>query len=128
MPVPILGGEPVQGKVQPSPHDPTWDRLLDVERRLEAEIAAAEADASSRVAQARAACLSAAPDPQALAALATAQEQADRERQRSELERLAGEADTVVRTLAQAPDSLIDTLARLALDAVITGQGPAVQR
>lgn len=118
----------MQGKDHPLPHDPTWARLLDVERRLEAEIAAAEADARSRVAQARAARLSAAPDPQALAALAAAQEQADRERQRSELEHIAGEADTMVRTLAQAPDALIDALARLALDAVITGPGPAVQQ
>jgi hypothetical protein len=128
MPVPIRGGESVQGKDPPMPHDPTWDRLLDVERRLEAEIAAAEADASSRVAQARAACLSAAPDPQALAALAAAQEHADLERQRSELERIAADADAAVRTLATAPDALIDTLARVALDAAITGDETAVPR
>lgn len=128
MPVPILGGEPVQGKDQALPHDPTWDRLLEVERRFEAEIAAAEADANSRVAAARAACSSAAPDPHAIAALAAAQEQAERERQRSELERIAGAADTAVRTLATAPDALIDTLARVALDAAITGHEPAAPR
>jgi len=118
----------VQGKVQAHPTDPDWARLLDTERALEAQIAAAEADARTRVAAARAAAASAVPDPATTAALAAAEEQADVERQRRELARIAAEADTAVRALTQAPDTLIDALAQLALGAVLTDELPAVRK
>lgn len=115
----------MKGKVPPQPNDPNWAGLLDAEGKLEAEIAAAARDARARVANARAAAASALPDPEALAALAMAQEQADIERQRSELAHIVEEADTTVRALTQAPDSLIDALAQLALGAVLADKLPA---
>jgi len=118
----------MNGKFRAPPSDPDWSRLLDAERRLEAEIAAAQAEALERVAQARSTAASAVPDAGALAALAAAQEQADRERHRGELAQIAERADARVHALTQAADSLIDTLARLALDAVLSDRLPAQQR
>jgi len=123
-----MGDNAVMGQVQPLPNDPDWACLLDAERRLEAQIAAAQADARERLAQARAAAAAALPDPAALAALADAQELADRERQRRELARIAEQADATVGALTEAPDALIDALAQLALDAVLTDQLAAAQR
>jgi len=122
------GGKAMNGKVRPPPNDPDWSRLLDAERRLEAEIAAAQSEARERVAQARRTAASAVPDARALAAMAAAQEQVDRERHRGELAHIAERADAKVHALTLAPDSLIDTLARLALDAVLTDRLPAQQR
>ena len=107
----------MKAKLQPPGNDPDWACLLDAERRLQAEIVAAQADARHRVEQARAATARAAPDPAALARLAAQQQQADTTRQRSELERIAQDADNTVRALTRAPESLIDTLARTALAA-----------
>ena len=118
----------MQGKVQAHPTDPDWARLLDTERALEAQIAAAEADARTRVDAARAAAASAVPDPATPAALAAAEEQADVERQRRELARIAADADAAIDALTRAPDALIDTLAQLALDAVLTDELPAVRK
>ena len=123
-----MGDNAVMGKVQPLPNDPDWARLLDAERSLESEIAAAQADAQERLARARAAAAAALPDPAALAALADAQELADRERQRRELARIAEQADATVGALIEAPDALIDALAQLALDAVLTDQLAAAHR
>jgi hypothetical protein len=114
------------GKVRPLPADPDWDRLLDAERRLEAELAAAHAEAVERVAQARSA--SAAPDPAALAAMAEAQEQADAERQRDALAEVAARAEARVRILTQAPDTLIDALAHRVLAAALADELPAEWR
>jgi hypothetical protein len=116
--VPLMG-MPMTGKVRPLPADPDWDRLLDAERRLEAELAAAHAEAQQRVARARAASAAAVPDAVAVAALAAAQEQADTERQRDALDRMAAQADARVRVLAEAPQALIDALAQLALAAAL---------
>ncbi len=118
----------MNGKLRPPPNDPDWSRLLDAERRLEAEIAAARTESRERVAQARRTAASAVPDARALAALAAVQEQADMERYRGELAQIAEQADARVRALAQVPDSLIDALARVALDAVLTDRLPAQQR
>jgi hypothetical protein len=118
----------VKGKVRAQPTDPDWVRLLDAERALEEQIAAAEADARSRVAQARAAAASATPESDATARLAAAEEQADAEQHRSALAHLAAEADAAVRALTQAPDSLIETLAQVALGAVLTDDLPAERR
>ena len=107
----------MKAKLQPPGNDPDWACLLDAERRLQAEIVAAQADARHRVDQARAAAARAAPDPAALATLVAQQQQADTARQRSELERLAKDADDTVRALTRVPESLIDTLARTALAA-----------
>jgi len=109
----------MNGKPQARANDPDWARLLEAERTLEAQIAAAQAQALERVAKARAAAASALPDAGAFAALAAAQEQADRERQRNRLAQTAAQADATVRALTEAPDSLIDDLARVALDAVL---------
>ena len=117
----------MNGKVPPPSRDPDWARLLEAERKLEAQIAAAQADARTRVAQARAAAAAAAPDPGALAELAATQEQADIEQHRAELARIAGQADTTVRALTDAPASLIEALAQLALGALLT-DGLAVER
>jgi hypothetical protein len=116
----------MKGNVQQQPNDPDWARLLDAEQRLEAEIAAAQADAQERLARARAAA--AAPDPDTLAALAAEQEAADIERHRGELARISDQAETHERALAEAPDSLIDVLAQLALGAALTDRLVAVQR
>jgi hypothetical protein len=118
----------VNGKSQPRPNDTVWTHLLDVERKLEAGIAAAQADARARVAQTRAAAESAVPDAQALAALAAAEEQADIDRHRSELARIAEDADSGVRALTEAPGSLIDALAQFALGAVLADAPPAERR
>jgi hypothetical protein len=123
-----MGGEAMNGKLRAPPNDPEWSRLLDAERRLEAEIAAAQAEALERVAQARRIAALPVPDARAVAELAAAQEQADRERHRGELAHIAEQADARVHALTQAPDSLIDTLAGLALDAVLSDRLPAQQR
>ncbi|HEX7440548.1 MAG TPA: hypothetical protein VF319_10685 [Caldimonas sp.] len=122
---PPIGGEPVKGKVPPQPNDPNWAGLLDAEESLEAQIALADRDARARVASARAAAASALPDPGALATLAMVQEQADIEGLRSELAHIAEEADRTARALTQAPESLIDALAQLALGAVLADKLPA---
>jgi hypothetical protein len=110
----------MNGKLRPPPNDADWAGLLDVERCLEADIAAAQAEARERLAQARLTTESAAPNAGALAALAATQEQADNERQRSEIAQIAEHAAASERGLTEAPASLIDALARLALDAVLT--------
>jgi hypothetical protein len=115
-------------KVRPLPADPDWDRLLDAERRLEAELTAAHAEAAERVAQARSASASAAPDPTALAAMAEAQEQADVERQRDALADVAARAEARVRILTQVPDTLIDALAHRVLAAALADELPAEWR
>ena len=109
----------MNGSVLPQPADPDWARLLDAEAKLETEISAEEELARVRVAAARAAA-SAVPDPQTLAELSAAREQADAESQRSALARMGAEADATVRALQAAPDSLVDALARKAVDAVLT--------
>lgn len=114
-----IGGKAMNGKVQPQPNEADWACLLDAERKLEAQIAAAQADAKRRVAQASVAAAAAAPDPAALAALADAQAQADIEQQRSELARLTEQADTRVQALQQTSPAQIDVLAQLALGAVL---------
>jgi len=118
----------VQGKVQAHPTDPDWARLLDTERALEEEIATAEAEARARVAAARAAAAAAAPDPEAVAVLAAAQERSDLERQCHELARITADADAAVGALTRAPDTLIDTLAQLALGATLTDELPPEPR
>ncbi len=118
----------MQGKRPVPPNDPDWERLLDVERQLEAEIAGAEGEAHERVANARAAAASALPDPAALTALAAAQDQADRERQRGELARISERSAAAASALEEAPRSLIDTLAQLALGAVLTDKLPEAPR
>jgi hypothetical protein len=118
----------MNGKVRPQPNDPDWVRLLDAERRLETEITAAQADARARVAQARLTAASAVPDVVDMAALAAAQEQADSERHRGELARIAEQSDTKVHALTEAPASVIDALAQLALDAALTDRLPTEQR
>jgi len=118
----------MKGKVQQQPDDPDWARLLDAEHRLEAEISAAQVDAQARIAEARTSAAAAAPDLNALAALAAEQEAADIERHRSGLALIADQADTAARALAEAPDSLIDALAQLALGAALTDELAAVQR
>jgi hypothetical protein len=122
------GGKFVKGSVSPQSNDPDWTRLLDAEAKLEAEISAEEERARVRVAAARAAAASAVPDPQALAELSAAREQADAQAQRSELARMAAEADATVRALQAAPGSLIDALARQAVDTVLTEAPPAGRR
>ncbi len=117
----------MNGKVQSHRTDPDWDRLLDTEARLEAEITAAEAEARERIARARAAAASALPDPDALAALLAAEERNAVERHRTELARIDEDARVAVERLADAPQSLIDGLAQLALDAVL-GEGLAAER
>jgi hypothetical protein len=119
--------KPVIGKSQPRLHDPDWSSLLDAEQQFEAQIAAAEKLARERVAQARATAACAVPDAGAAGTLAAAQEQTDVARQRDELARIDEQADHRVRALAQVPDALIDTLARLALDAVLD-EAASVQR
>lgn len=118
----------MKGKVLPQPNDPNWGRLLDTEQELEAKIATAEADGRVLVAQARAAAASKVLDPAASAALAAAQEQADVERHRGEFARIAEGAETTVRAVTAASDSLIDALARLALGAVLADRLPAERR
>ena len=115
----------MKGSVRPQAIDPDWARLLEAERKLEEEIAAAESDARARVAEARAAAASAAPEPAATARLAAAEEEADLRHQQSELARIAEEGDAVARAFAQAPESLVEELARIALAAVMTGELPA---
>ena len=117
----------MNGKVRQRPQDTDWARLLDAERALEAQIAAAQTDARQRVAQARAAAAAATPDAVAMASLATEQQQVDTDQQRGELAHIAEQADTAARALAQAPDSLVDALACLALDAVLSDK-PAAER
>jgi hypothetical protein len=114
-------------KLRAQANDADWASLLEVERALEAQIAAARRDAQWRVAQAREAAAAAMPDPQALAVLAAAQERADAQCQRGELERIAEQAHAAVLALTQAPDTLIDALAQQASDAVIADT-PATER
>lgn len=112
----------MNAKSQPLPGDPDWSSLLQAERELEAQIAAAEAQAHGRVAQARAAAASALPDPAAAQALAAAQEQADIARQRRAIEFIDAQVEQRMRALAQLSDAQIETLAQLALDAVLDEQ------
>ena len=118
----------MQGKVRPQTIEPDWARLLEAERKLEEEIAAAESDARARVAQARATAASAVPESAATARLAAAEEEADLEQQQSELARIAEEGDAAARAFAQAPESLVEELARIALAAAMTGELPAERR
>ncbi|MDP1649710.1 MAG: hypothetical protein Q8M01_16125 [Rubrivivax sp.] len=113
----------MKAKLPPAGDAPDWARLVDAEHRLEAEIAAAQADAQARSAAARAL-----PDPAVLAEIAAQQQQADTERHRSELERLDQDAERAVRVLTQAQDPLIDTLARAALDAAWSNDAPPERR
>lgn len=118
----------MKAKPPPAGDAPDWARLVDAEHRLEAEIAAAQADAQARLQQARSAATRALPDPAVLAEMAAQQQQADTERHRSELERLDQDAERAVRVLTQAPDPLIDTLARAALDAAWSNDAPPERR
>jgi len=118
----------VKDRVLLQANEPDWTGLLDAEARLGAEISAAEEAARVRVAAARAAAEASVPDPQALAALSAAREQAALVRQHSELARIAAAADSAVRPLKGAPESLIDALAQRALDAVLTDALAAQRR
>jgi hypothetical protein len=121
-------GESVKGRELLHANELDWTRLLDVEARLGAEIVAAEEAARVRVSAARAVAAVAAPDPQALAELSAAREQAAIAQQRNALARIAAQAGSAVRALSGAPDSLIDALARRALDAVLTDTLAAQRR
>ncbi len=118
----------MQGEVQAHPTDPDWARLLDAERALEAEIAAAQAEARTRVAAARAAAAAAVADPAAVAALAATEERSDVDRQQRELARIDADADAAIGALARDPNPLIDALAQLALDAALTDELPPAPR
>jgi hypothetical protein len=108
----------------PPPVDESeWARLVEVERRLEAEIAAARTEAARRVAAARVAPVM--PDPATLEALAAEEERVDAERHRAALARLDADADALVQRLAAVPAERIDALARWTLDAAIAGSADA---
>jgi len=111
-----------QSRRPPPMAESDWTRLVDVEQRLEAEIAAARADATARVAAARAD--GAAPDLAQLAAIAAQEERVDTERHLAALARLEADADALVQRLADVADARIDALARWALQAALAGVVP----
>lgn len=108
----------------PSIDESDWVRLVQIERRLEGEIAAAEADAASRVAAARAQAAAATGDPAALAARAAQEEQDHTARHRDELARLVADADALSQRLAAVPDERIDALARWVVEAALAQTDP----
>jgi hypothetical protein len=120
-----MGNKVVNGMPAPQTDEPDWVHLVDVERRLEVQSAAAREEARVRVAQARAAIAAAVPDAAATAALAAEEERLDLERHRAEIARLDDEAEALVRSLDLAPDRLVETLARLALDAALADAADA---
>lgn len=104
--------------------EPEWARVVETERRLEAEIAAAQRDADARLAQARRDAARAQPDPAQVAAEADAQQAEDQAAHRKVLDRLTEDAERRVRRLGDVPAARVDALARWVLAQALGGEDP----
>jgi len=112
-------------RAEPGGIDDRLRQLLDVERRLQDLVRAADEQAASRVALARANGERLRADFEARQAReAEAQDAADRAAHEQALLAVAAEAQSAVRSLSSVPDDRIEALARRALDRVMAaGRG-----
>ncbi len=99
-------------------------RLLEVERRLEARVRAAEDAGKARIAAAREQARRAEQERDAgLETAARAEEGVELERHAAELRKIATEAGARVARLAAVPQSEVDRLASLAVATVLAREG-----
>ena len=107
-------------RAEATPIDETLARLLDVERRLEARVRAAEELARARVAAARAAGEDL-PGRDAELDAARAEEEEERARHGAALEGIAAETAERVAHLSAVPESVVERLARGVVASVLQG-------
>jgi hypothetical protein len=109
----------------PSPVDARLENLLEVERRLEARVRAAEEASAARVAAARTTAQQATDARRdALEAEAQEQERQDLEAHARELADAAHRSELAVQRLAAIPDAEVERLARAIYVQIIAGSGP----
>jgi len=109
---------------QDPPSDAGLESLLEIERRLEARVRAAEVSATERIAAAREATRRLDGElREAIEAEARDEEEATLRAHEDALRRVAAESEARIAVLAAVPEATVERLARRVLGAVIAGGG-----